>query len=206
MSRLGSAGTEVPEFRDLGAGCEYRFSRYSTLVGSGRFKRVYRGFDEFRGLDIAWSKISGAAHGLSADQMMRTVHEIACGVGLDHPNVIRTYQCWLDEDTCTINMVTEYFTSGNLREYRARHKAMGPAAVRKWVRQVVQGLAYLHSRSPALAHGDLRADKIYVNGHSGEIKIGDLGLAVLVPKRFEAGVMPEGDPSEQYTPAVDVFA
>ena len=33
--------------------------------------------------------------------------------------------------------------------------------------------------------------QIYINGHSGEIKIGDLGLASLLPKRF-----PEGQPLE----------
>ena len=32
-----------------------------------------------------------------------------------------------------------------------------------------------------------RLDKIYINGHSGEIKIGDLGLAVLAPRRFAPG-------------------
>jgi WNK lysine deficient protein kinase len=51
-----------------------------------------------------------------------------------------------------------------------------------------------------------RLDKIYINGHSGEIKIGDLGLAVLAPRRFAPGVMPEGDPSDQYTRSVDIFA
>jgi len=48
---------------------------------------------------------------------------------------------------------------------------------------VLQGLDYLHSMSPPVVHGDLRCDKIYVNGHSGEIKIGDLGLATLMPLR-----------------------
>lgn len=51
----------------------------------------------------------------------------------------------------------------------------------------LQGLSYLHNRDPPVVHGDLRPDKIYIHGHSGEIKIGDLGLAVLVPKRFAPG-------------------
>ena len=32
-----------------------------------------------------------------------------------------------------------------------------------------------------------RCDKVYINGHTGAISIGDLGLAVLVPKRFSPG-------------------
>lgn len=37
-----------------------------------------------------------------------------------------------------------------------------------------------------------RLDKIYINGHSGEIKIGDLGLAVLAPRRFAPGAQLPG--------------
>ena len=35
-----------------------------------------------------------------------------------------------------------------------------------------------------------RCDKVYINGHTGAISIGDLGLAVLVPKRFSPGAPP----------------
>jgi WNK lysine deficient protein kinase len=97
------------------------------------------------------------------------------------------YRCWEDEDTHCINLVTEYFTSGNLRDYRQKHKLVDSRAVRKWARQILTGLAYLHFKEPPIIHGDLRCDKIYINGHSGEIKIGDLGLATLLPRRFNPG-------------------
>lgn len=45
-------------------------------------------------------------------------------------------------------------------------------AVKRMARQILRGLEYLHSMQPPVAHGDLRCDKIYVNGHSGEIKVG----------------------------------
>ena len=61
-------------------------------------------------------------------------------------------------------------------------------AVKKWARQILLGLDYLHSMNPPIVHGDLRCDKIYINGHSGEIKIGDLGLATLLPRRFAPGL------------------
>ena len=68
--------------------------------------------------------------------------------------------------------------------------------------QVLLGLNYLHSKEPPIIHGDLRCDKIYINGHSGEIKIGDLGLATLLPMRFAPGVLPEqraNGKANQYT-------
>jgi WNK lysine deficient protein kinase len=138
--------------------------------------------------------------------MHRAVEEMSAGLGLEHPHVIKSFQCWEDTQAGCINMVTEFFTSGNLREYRRKHKSLDIKAMKKWARQILQGLAYLHQQNPPVVHGDLRPDKIYINGHSGEIKIGDLGLAVLVPKRFAPGVMPEGDLTNQYTRAVDIFA
>ena len=60
-------------------------------------------------------------------------------------------------------------------------------AVRKWARQILLGLEYLHNKEPTVVHGDLRCDKIYINGHSGEIKISDLGLATLQARRFAPG-------------------
>lgn len=138
--------------------------------------------------------------------MHRAVEEMSTGLGLEHPHVIKSFQCWEDTQAGCINMVTEFFTSGNLRDYRRKHKSLDIKAMKKWARQILQGLAYLHQQNPPVVHGDLRPDKIYINGHSGEIKIGDLGLAVLVPKRFAAGVMPEGDLTNQYTRAVDIFA
>jgi serine/threonine protein kinase len=42
------------------------------------------------------------------------------------------------------------------REYRQRHKSLDIKAVKKWGRQILQGLAYLHNRDPPVVHGDLR--------------------------------------------------
>jgi serine/threonine protein kinase len=67
-------------------------------------------------------------------------------------------------------------------------------AVKRMARQILKGLEYLHAMVPPVVHGDLRCDKIYVNGHSGEIKIGDLGLATLIPLRWEES---EQDPTPE---------
>ena len=184
-----------------------RFSRYNHIVGKGRFKRVYKGFDEKQGIDIAWSKIQREANQLDEEQIHQIAAEMSIGVDLDHPNVIRCFKCWADKEQNCVNLITEYFTSGNLREFRSQHKHLELKAVKKWGKQILQGLSYLHDKSPPIVHGDLRCDKIYINGHSGEIKIGDLGLATLLPRRFSPGVLPDGVNKEnQYTQHVDIFA
>jgi WNK lysine deficient protein kinase len=77
-------------------------------------------------------------------------------------------------------------------------------AVKRMGRQILRGLQYLHSMEPPITHGDLRCDKIYVNGHSGEIKIGDLGLATLMPYRWDgSGPPPQQLPMDASS---DIFA
>lgn len=161
--------------------------RYQREVGTGRFKHVYKGFDERRGIDVAWSKILQSTLNLDDEQMHSIVGEMATGLGLEHQNIIRCYRTWQDEEHHCINLITEFFTSGNLREYRQRHKHLELKAVKKWARQLLSGLDYLHAKDPPIVHGDLRCDKVYINGHTGEIKIGDLGLATLLPRRFLRG-------------------
>lgn len=44
------------------------------------------------------------------------------GLDLEHPNIIKCFECWEDEEHHCINLITELFTSGNLRQYRNLHK------------------------------------------------------------------------------------
>ena len=51
--------------------------------------------------------------------------------------------------------------------------------IRTWGRQILQGLHYLHTSKPPIIHRDLKCDNIFINGTTGLVKIGDLGLATL---------------------------
>lgn len=72
----------------------HRFSRYQQKVGSGRFKRVYRGFDEKNGIDVAWSKIERHVNNMELDDetMERITAEMSKGLQLEHPNIIKCFR------------------------------------------------------------------------------------------------------------------
>ena len=53
-------------------------------------------------------------------------------------------------------------------------------AIKSWARQILRGLVYLHGQKPPVIHRDLKCDNIFVNGNHGEVKIGDLGLAIVM--------------------------
>lgn len=83
---------------------------------------MYKGFDLKQGIDIAWSRILQDANGLADEQMTAIVGELEKGIDLDHPNIIKCYRAWHDTQGQCINFITEFFTSGNLRDFRQKHK------------------------------------------------------------------------------------
>ncbi|TYH36762.1 hypothetical protein ES332_D13G287200v1 [Gossypium tomentosum] len=64
--------------------------------------------------------------------------------------------------------------------YRKKYKRVDIRAIKNWARQILQGLVYLHAHDPPVIHRDLKCDNIFVNGHLGQVKIGDLGLAAIL--------------------------
>lgn len=70
--------------------------------------------------------------------------------------------------------------NSNGSRYRMKHKHVDMKAIKNWARQILRGLHFLHTQNPCIIHRDLKCDNIFVNGHTGEVKIGDLGLAIVM--------------------------
>lgn len=64
--------------------------------------------------------------------------------------------------------------------YRKKYKRVSVQAIKSWARQILHGLVFLHEHDPPVIHRDLKCDNIFVNGHLGQVKIGDLGLAAIL--------------------------
>ncbi|XP_027334840.1 probable serine/threonine-protein kinase WNK10 [Abrus precatorius] len=189
-----------------------RYLRYNEILGKGAFKTVYRAFDEVDGIEVAWNqvKIDGLFH--SVDDLAKLYSEVHLLKSLKHENIIKFYNSWIDDRQKTVNMITELFTSGNLRQYRKRHKYVEMKAIKGWARQILQGLVYLHGHKPPIIHRDLKCDNIFVNGNQGEVKIGDLGLAIVMQQPTARSVI--GTPEfmapelyeEEYNELVDIYS
>ncbi|KAK1436115.1 hypothetical protein QVD17_01890 [Tagetes erecta] len=189
-----------------------RFVRYNELLGRGTFKSVYKGFDEVEGIEVAWSQVVLDDALRSSSHLGRVYAEVHLLKTLKHENIIKSYCSWVDDENKTINMITELFTSGNLRQYRNKHKSVDLKAIKNWARQILQGLVYLHSHEPPIIHRDLKCDNIFVNGNHGEVKIGDLGLATLMLRATAKSLI--GTPEfmapelyeEEYNELVDIYS
>ncbi|XP_071705838.1 probable serine/threonine-protein kinase WNK11 [Rutidosis leptorrhynchoides] len=157
-----------------------RFIRYPEILGKGAFKKVYKAFDQIEGIEVAWNRVRIDDVLQSADDFNKLYSEVHILKSLKHNNIIKLFESWIDVKKKTLNMITELFTSGNLRQYRNKHKTVDIRAIKNWARQILHGLDYLHNKNPPVIHRDIKCDNIFVNGNHGEIKIGDLGLATVL--------------------------
>lgn len=189
-----------------------RYGRYSDVLGKGASKTVYRAFDEYQGMEVAWNQVKLHDFLQSPEDLERLYCEIHLLKTLKHRNIMKFYTSWVDISGRNINFITEMFTSGTLRQYRQKHRKVNLWAVKHWCRQILSGLLYLHSHDPPIIHRDLKCDNIFVNGNQGEVKIGDLGLAAILRKSHAVHCV--GTPEfmapevyeEEYNELVDIYS
>ena len=98
-----------------------RYVRYGEQIGRGRFKAVYRGFDEKLGMDVAWAKIDGTENHLTQPELEQVLREVEDGQKLKHDNVINYYlvRGWsrvlLSCSLCQMGLIRCCHTEGILR-------------------------------------------------------------------------------------------
>ncbi|KAL6975228.1 putative serine/threonine-protein kinase wnk11 [Sarracenia purpurea var. burkii] len=190
-----------------------RYGRYDELLGSGAVKKVYRAFDQEEGIEVAWNQVKLRIFCGDKASIDRLYSEVRLLRTLKNKNIIALYSVWRDEDRNTLNFITEVCTSGDLREYRKKHKHVSIKALKKWSKQILKGLNYLHTHDPCIIHRDLNCSNVFINGNIGQVKIGDLGLAAIVGKNHSAHSI-LGTPEfmapemyeEDYTESIDIYS
>lgn len=186
-----------------------RYCRLNTLLGKGAFKVVHKAMDLEEGYEVAWNVLH-----IGHDNNKDVGHEIEILKSVRHPNIIAFHDAWLSENRTEFIFVTELMTSGTLREYIRKLSLPNPKIVKRWSRQILKGLAYLHGHNPPIIHRDIKCDNIFINGAHGEIKIGDLGTAEnmwLGDKKYTLigtpeFMAPEMYEEEGYNEKVDLYA
>ena len=73
-----------------------------------------------------------------------------------------------------VYILTEFCEGGNLNQRLNRPSSR--ATEYKWITQLADALAYLHSRSPPIVHGDLKPENVLLTSND-DIKLADFGLA-----------------------------
>ena len=182
-----------------------RYAKLNVVLGKGAYKVVYKAIDREEGYEVAWNCFQ-----TSRQEFNELSQEIEILKRVRHPNIINFHDCWYNN--VEFIFITELMTSGTLREYIRKLQQPNMKIVKRWCRQILKGLLYLHSHDPPIIHRDIKCDNIFINGAHGEVKIGDMGTAkmklgrkytVIGTPEFMA---PEMYEEKGYSEKVDVYA
>eukprot|EP00501_MAST-03F_sp_TOSAG23-6_P002058 GSMAST32.ASY1.ANO1.2149.1 assembled CDS len=183
------------------------------IIGKGAFKKVYRALDAQKGREVAWSSVP-LTH-LDEHQRRSIIREVKVQKLLKHRHLLPLESAWINNDKEEVVLITPLGTplvkfierwSGNLR--------LMP--VKRWAKQLLTALSYLHTHSPQVVHRDLKCDNILL-APTGDIWLSDYGMARFVGTGTQQGNMttyvgtaafmaPEMYDMGSYTEKVDIYA
>eukprot|EP00804_Cyclotella_cryptica_P014597 CCRYP_012640-RA/>CCRYP_012640-RA protein AED:0.05 eAED:0.05 QI:315/1/1/1/0.66/0.5/4/577/1338 len=188
-----------------------RYIRFNEKLGSGAYKDVYRAYDTIEGIEVAWNVVK--LHGVPKAERVRIVNEVRLLERLHHPNIISFHGSWVNRETERVIFVTEILSSGTLKSFVQKVQLIRWKIFKRWAIQILKGLEYLHSQDPPIIHRDLKCDNIFINGTSGDLRIGDFGLSTAISKKNQP-LSVLGTPEfmspelydENYDEKVDIYA
>lgn len=158
----------------------------TNQLATGAFGEVW--LAKYRSQDVVVKhlkdlKTTSSAASRRATQ--RFIDEIKIHARLEHKRIVRFLGvAWTMERD--VEMVMEYLPKGDLRSFLDKIKQVRNnkySSVWTWTKyqwriaiDVIEGLVYLHSLSPALVHGDLKGGNILLR-EDLSAKLGDFGLS-----------------------------
>jgi WNK lysine deficient protein kinase len=154
-------------------------SRYIKLnrdkIGQGGQKKVFKAYDTIKGIEVAWNEIDVSPFDSKIQEQIYKEIEILQKCNNQCVYIIKLYDNWIDNSREKIIFITEIATSGSLREFINKVKNIKLRIIKKWIKQILYGIKFLHEND--IIHRDIKCDNIFINGTTGNIIIGDFGLA-----------------------------
>ncbi|KAF9924845.1 hypothetical protein BGZ67_009077 [Mortierella alpina] len=217
MGTMGDVADDSENDAPLETDPTGRYQRCDEVLGEGAYKLVYRACDLEEGNEVAWNQLR--FDHLSRREAQKILSEIEILQSIRNDHIINFYASWSTPSPNVaggerIVFITELMSSGTLKQYlkKTLKGALKPKVLRSWCRQILMGLAYMHTHHPPIIHRDLKCDNIFINGNNGQLKIGDLGLAVVRHRTHVSSVL--GTPEfmapelydEKYDEKIDIYA
>uniref|UniRef100_A0ACD6AC01 Uncharacterized protein n=2 Tax=Avena sativa TaxID=4498 RepID=A0ACD6AC01_AVESA len=167
--------------------------RKGDLIGSGAFGQVYLGMDLDSGELLAVKQVLIGTSIATRDKAQANVRELEDEVkllkNLSHPNIVRYIGTVREEDS--LNILLEFVPGGSIQSLLGRLGAFPEAVIRKYTKQILHGLEYLHSNG--IIHRDIKGANILVD-NKGCIKLADFGASKQVEKLATAAKTMKGTP------------
>ena len=151
------------------------------LIGKGNFGRVFHAVDCY-GREFALKKLDKRV--LDEETLSYVKKEIEIMSSVNHKNVVKCY--FASENESSIFIAIEMCYGGDLESYLKKFKPQ-KKTLRRWLRGLVEGLDYLHSRG--IMHRDLKLANFFVSSRveeTAECKLADIGFAKRMDRSITA--------------------
>ncbi|EKX49238.1 hypothetical protein GUITHDRAFT_85702 [Guillardia theta CCMP2712] len=148
--------------------------RLGRLIGEGAYAQVYQGINADSGelmavKQIFFSEVSFQDNKKKRTEAIRALQrEIDVMKMLQHDNIVKYLGTETDEGR--LNIFLEYVSGGSIASLIANFGALDEPVVRKYTRQILIGLEFLHSKG--VVHCDIKGGNILVT-EDGIIKLAD---------------------------------
>ncbi|KAH9180679.1 Pkinase-domain-containing protein [Lactarius sanguifluus] len=155
-----------------------------ALIGAGSFGKVYLGMDATNGLLMAVKQVevpTGASDERKKTMTDALEREIELLKDLQHENIVQYLYSSSDDEF--FNIFLEYVPGGSVAALLRNYGAFEEPLVRNFVRQILEGLHYVHERG--IVHRDIKGANVLVDNKGG-IKISDFGIS----KKLEDNLLP----------------
>jgi serine/threonine protein kinase len=142
-----------------------------ALLGSGTVGEVYHARHCETGIP-AVLKFLHEQTAREPDAQRRFVREVAIAEKLDHPNIVRHYDCGLHDDQYFFAM--EFVDCGTLKDVLRQRRTLPWREAAECAIQICAALQHAHDRG--IIHRDLKPANVKVRA-DGTVKVLDFGLA-----------------------------
>uniref|UniRef100_A0A7S1EUP7 non-specific serine/threonine protein kinase n=1 Tax=Noctiluca scintillans TaxID=2966 RepID=A0A7S1EUP7_NOCSC len=153
--------------------------KFGEKLGEGSFGVVFKAKHRISGHWRVCKKIK-KNNSVSEEDMLREIYSMAV---LDHPNVLKVYE-FFNDDEC-LSQILEPCKGGELQDridavFKKGKAPYDERFICDVMKQTLRALAFMHSHKPPIVHKDLKPQNIMMEDReSSSIKVIDFGLAEL---------------------------
>ncbi|NXY70885.1 M3K3 kinase, partial [Glareola pratincola] len=149
--------------------------RLGKLLGRGAFGEVYLCYDADTGRELSVKQVPFDPY---SQETSKEVNALECEIQLlktlRHDRIVQYYGCLRDPEEKKLSIFVEYMPGGSIKDQLKAYGALTENVTRKYTRQILQGVFYLHSNM--IVHRDIKGANI-LRDSAGNVKLGDFGAS-----------------------------